>query len=98
MCFDCDSFENKKTTPKRLKIARKSNVTTDTINLKLDYIIANMGLVEPVIDSPHGTYDVTWKGQSIARFYLLSDAHEFILRYQSEFKSTLSITRVKINL
>lgn len=67
------------------------------VNTKLDYIIANMGLVEPVIDVD-GTFDVMF-GEIIAgRFYSKRLAMEYVERFQGEFSKKLEIRRIDIDM
>jgi len=95
--FDCDYFENKHTAPKRYKIGRKVSKQKDMINNKLDYIIANMGLVEPVMDDV-GTYDVMRDSMLLVRANSHQQALDYVHQYQPEFKTKLIIKKVVIDL
>lgn len=95
--IDCDFFENKATAPKRFKIKRKRSSNTDMINTKLDYIIANMGLSEPIIDID-GTFDVMFGNIIAGRFYNRRLAVEYVEKFQSAFSKRLEIRRVEIDI
>ena len=95
--IDCDWFENVKIAPKRLKVNYRSSKAKDNINVKLDYIIENMGLVTPYVEKL-GTYDVIYKKICLARFDCRSDAELFVKKYQSELREDLKIIKVHINI
>lgn len=94
--YDCDFFENVHTAPKRYRIKLKRKSGTDMLNTKLDYIIASLGLVEPVIDIL-GTYAVLFKGTEIFRGSY-ADAESYITKMQHEFSQKLVCKKIDINL
>lgn len=67
------------------------------INTKLDYIIANMGLSEPIIDID-GTFDVMFGNIIAGRFYNRRLAVEYVEKFQSAFSKRLEIRRVEIDI
>lgn len=95
--IDCDWFENIKTARKRLKVVRKGSKSKDNINVKLDYIIEQMGLVAPFVDRA-GTFDIMYKGSCLARVHTYADVEQFIKKYQPQLKSRLEVIEVQINL
>ena len=95
--IDCDWFQNKKIAPKRFKIIRKGSKFKDSINVKLDYIIQNMGLVTPVVDKL-GTFDVIYNTICLGRFYSYSDVELFISKMQPRLKDKLQVVSVQIKL
>lgn len=94
--YDCDFFENVRTAPKRFRIKRKRKIASDTLNIKLDYIIANLGLAEPVTDTD-GTYAVSFKGIEIFRGSK-SVCLNYVKTMQHEFSETLKVKKLDINM
>lgn len=94
--YDCDFFENVRTAPKRYRIKRMRKMPSDTLNVKLDYIIANMGLAEPVIDTD-GTYSITYKGMEICRGSK-AECTAFAKTMQHEFSELLIIKKLDITM
>lgn len=94
--YDCDFFENVRTAPKRYKIKRRRKMASDTLNVKLDYIIANLGLAEPVIDTD-GSYSVIYKGMEIFRGNK-KQACDYVKTMQREFTERLVVKKLDISL
>lgn len=94
--FDCDYFENVRTAPSRYRIKRIRKHGKDEVNIKLDYIIANLGLAEPQYDTD-GTYSVNFKDMEIFRGSK-SDAKDYIAKMQQDFSVRLVVKKLDIRI
>lgn len=94
--YDCDYFENRHTAPRRYRIKRKGKHSTDALNAKLDYLIASLGLIEPVLESA-GTYAVLYDGMELFRGSK-NESVTYISKMRNAFSKPLKLKKVEIKL
>ncbi|WMJ23339.1 hypothetical protein RBG61_01425 [Paludicola sp. MB14-C6] len=92
--FDCDFYENNKTKPKRYKFKKSNENRVDIYNVKLDLILAHLGLESPSIDI-HGTWDMVYKDTIIGRFKTKKQATEYYEKIKCGFGNPQQIKIVK---
>lgn len=98
MCHDCDWWESAKTAPKRIKVGKKGKSAQDALNMKLDYIIDQLGLVPPYVERAHHTHDVMYDDCRLVRCDCYSSAVDYVKRMQGQFNKPLRIVRVDIEI